>query len=144
MSKEDDAPQVEILLGKWGEALSERELHVLRRYYGINTDRATLQQIGQDLGISGTRVRQIRVGAEVKIGFRYPEITESQYRKWQRRRREAEDKLSRSLAARERAERRIRLLRQEIEMLDEQMNQNPVLRRAIEQKGVQEAEAALG
>ncbi|MDH3686481.1 MAG: sigma-70 family RNA polymerase sigma factor [Myxococcales bacterium] len=60
MDRDDGRAAVRDLLG----LLDPRELTVLTRRFGLDQDdTATLQQVGDDLGISRERVRQIELGA---------------------------------------------------------------------------------
>ncbi|MDD7968125.1 sigma-70 family RNA polymerase sigma factor [Actinomycetospora lemnae] len=49
------------------ERLAEREQAVLRAHYGLGTPAQTLQQIGEALGLSAERARQIESGALGKL-----------------------------------------------------------------------------
>jgi RNA polymerase sigma factor (sigma-70 family) len=49
------------------EALGDRELEVLRSHYGLQRPSQTLREIGQGLGLSAERVRQIEEGALTKL-----------------------------------------------------------------------------
>jgi RNA polymerase sigma factor (sigma-70 family) len=49
------------------ECLSELEKKIVRQYYGIDCKRLTLEQIGEPLGMSRNRVRQIYGRAEGKL-----------------------------------------------------------------------------
>jgi RNA polymerase sigma factor (sigma-70 family) len=49
------------------EGLAERERAVLRAHYGLGTPAQTLQQIGQGLGLTAERARQIESGALGKL-----------------------------------------------------------------------------
>jgi RNA polymerase sigma factor (sigma-70 family) len=48
--------------------LSERERHVLELRYGLDGDALSLRQVGERLGISGERVRQLERRALAKLG----------------------------------------------------------------------------
>ena len=48
--------------------LSERERHVLELRYGVAGDELSLRQVGEQLGISGERVRQLERRALAKLG----------------------------------------------------------------------------
>jgi DNA-directed RNA polymerase sigma subunit (sigma70/sigma32) len=48
--------------------LSERELIILDEVYGVNKESTSLKKIAELLNISPERVRQLRNGAENKIG----------------------------------------------------------------------------
>ncbi len=47
--------------------LSEREQAVVARYFGVNTERQTIAEIGQAMGLKRERVRQIRNQAMRKL-----------------------------------------------------------------------------
>ena len=47
--------------------LNERETAVVRRYFGVGTDRMTMAEIGGELGLKRERVRQIRDKALRKL-----------------------------------------------------------------------------
>jgi RNA polymerase primary sigma factor len=47
--------------------LSEREQAVIARYFGVNTERQTMAEIGQAMGLKRERVRQIRNQAMRKL-----------------------------------------------------------------------------
>jgi RNA polymerase primary sigma factor len=65
---EEDRGRLESALGRWLGRLGERERHVLASHYGLGgVPRQTLAQIGQQLGISKERVRQIEDGARAKM-----------------------------------------------------------------------------
>jgi RNA polymerase primary sigma factor len=49
------------------ERLAERERAVIRAHYGLGAPPQTLQQIGQDLGVTAERARQIEAGALGKL-----------------------------------------------------------------------------
>ena len=49
------------------DGLAERERTVLRAHYGLGTPAQTLQQIGQGLGLTAERARQIESGALHKL-----------------------------------------------------------------------------
>ncbi len=49
------------------DGLAERERAVLRAHYGLGTPPQTLQQIGQGLGLTAERARQIESGALTKL-----------------------------------------------------------------------------
>jgi RNA polymerase sigma factor (sigma-70 family) len=48
--------------------LSERERHVLELRYGLDGDELSLRQVGERLGLSGERVRQLERRALGKLG----------------------------------------------------------------------------
>ena len=48
--------------------LSERERHVLELRYGLDGDELSLRQVGEQLGLSGERVRQLEQRALAKLG----------------------------------------------------------------------------
>ncbi len=48
--------------------LSERERHVLALRYGLDGDELSLRQVGERLGLSGERVRQLEQRALAKLG----------------------------------------------------------------------------
>lgn len=48
--------------------LSERERHVLELRYGLDGDELSLRQVGERLGLSGERVRQLERRALAKLG----------------------------------------------------------------------------
>ena len=48
-------------------SLKEREQDVIKRYYGFDTNKQTLEEIGQTYNISKVRVKTIRQYAEYKI-----------------------------------------------------------------------------
>ena len=48
--------------------LSERERHVLELRYGLDGDELSLRQVGERLGLSGERVRQLKRRALAKLG----------------------------------------------------------------------------
>jgi RNA polymerase sigma factor (sigma-70 family) len=48
--------------------LSERERHVLALRYGLDDDELSLRQVGERLGLSGERVRQLERRALAKLG----------------------------------------------------------------------------
>jgi DNA-directed RNA polymerase sigma subunit (sigma70/sigma32) len=49
--------------------LDERQEYIIRGYFNIGARQKTLEEIGQDLGISYQRVSQIRNIALEKMGF---------------------------------------------------------------------------
>ena len=50
------------------QTLPERERYVVTRYYGLDGDKcATLKEIGEELGITRERVRQVRIAALRKL-----------------------------------------------------------------------------
>lgn len=51
------------LLSAYSHHLTPRELEILRRYYAIKEKRTTLSQLAKDMGVSATRIRQIRLEA---------------------------------------------------------------------------------
>ena len=62
-------------LSEHSDVVPDRERYVLERYYNLDgRGRQTLKVIGQDLGISPSRVRQMRVSAErrLRMAERYP------------------------------------------------------------------------
>jgi RNA polymerase primary sigma factor len=54
-------------VGELADALSERELSVIRAHYGLGEPAMTLGQIGQGLGLSAERARQIESAALSKL-----------------------------------------------------------------------------
>lgn len=48
-------------------SLKEREQEVISKYYGLNTNKQTLEEIGEFYGITKCRVKNIRKYAEYKI-----------------------------------------------------------------------------
>jgi RNA polymerase sigma factor (sigma-70 family) len=48
--------------------LSDRERHVLELRYGFDGDELSLRQVGERLGLSGERVRQLERRALAKLG----------------------------------------------------------------------------
>jgi RNA polymerase primary sigma factor len=52
------------------DTLSKREAQILRLRFGLETDRAyTLQEIGEQMGLSRERIRQIEKAALKKLRF---------------------------------------------------------------------------
>ena len=47
--------------------LSDKEQYIVKSYYGLNTERKTLQEIANELGLTRERIRQIRVQAELQL-----------------------------------------------------------------------------
>ncbi|MBI2503149.1 MAG: RNA polymerase sigma factor RpoD/SigA [Candidatus Latescibacteria bacterium] len=57
------------------EALNKRECRILRRYYGLDGQPPmTLEQIGEGMGLTRERIRQIRDHALDKLRARYGEV----------------------------------------------------------------------
>ncbi|HCH63447.1 MAG TPA: hypothetical protein DFR83_11620 [Deltaproteobacteria bacterium] len=55
---------LELVKGKFGELLDERERYILLNHYGLEgRDARTMADIGKSMGLSRERVRQIEVGA---------------------------------------------------------------------------------
>ena len=58
-------------------SLEDRELYILHRYFGLDGSQAlTLEQIGELMGLTRERVRQLKERALNKIKARYPELSE--------------------------------------------------------------------
>ena len=47
--------------------LSEREVYIINCYFGINGEPMTLEMIGEDIGLTKERVRQIKESAIRKV-----------------------------------------------------------------------------
>jgi RNA polymerase primary sigma factor len=55
--------------------LSERELLIVQAYFGLNgTEAKTLEQIGQELGVTRERVRQLRNRALARVREHYGDL----------------------------------------------------------------------
>ncbi len=76
MQSNDDAPDIEayhrealeILQDKFDEMLDEREQYIITNHYGLNgQDPRTMADIGKSLNLSRERVRQIEVGAFLRL-----------------------------------------------------------------------------
>lgn len=67
MSDKLEAENVRHLIREHGHALTPREYDVLSRYYGLDGEHATMAAMAREMGISHTRVRQIRLQAETDL-----------------------------------------------------------------------------
>lgn len=63
-----DAGEVEGCLGKWLGTLPDRQREVLARRFGLlGHEASTLEQVGQEIGLTRERVRQIQIDALARL-----------------------------------------------------------------------------